>query len=307
MAVDEKKTYISDYASLMVCKRSDALEDTSHTVFGDPILITPLQGNLRLVFANGDSNTDLSVGESLIVPPHKTFALGKGKLTASNEQFIQYLVLKIDIKNLNQILSQFAEFCPIPLQAREQWAFGEASMLITHDSQISKVLQKLQMLFAQEQFARNTFIDFTIKELILLLLRSESRDIPEQKPKKIETQNPYHQAMEDTVAYIEAHIDEPISIDELCEKACMSKPTFFRVFKAEFGISPIEYINRVRIKVAKDKLFDLSKSVTDVCYEMGYNHMTYFIKVFKKYVGTTPKQFQKEIANNETQDTDNKK
>ena len=39
-------------------------------------------------------------------------------------------------------------------------------------------------------------------------------------------------------------------------------------------------------------MVDISKSVTDICYELGYNHMTYFIRVFKKYEGITPKQFQ---------------
>jgi len=66
----------------------------------------------------------------------------------------------------------------------------------------------------------------------------------------------------------------------------------FRSFKNEFGITPLQYINRLRIDRACKYLQKGNNSVTDVCYMLGFNSISHFISLFKSLMGITPKQFQ---------------
>jgi AraC-like DNA-binding protein len=79
---------------------------------------------------------------------------------------------------------------------------------------------------------------------------------------------------------------------ELTSTACMSSSSFYRYFKREIGMSPIEFILKERIKYAKSLLKNPFIQVNQVCYESGFEDCNYFIRVFKKYEGITPKQYQ---------------
>jgi AraC-like DNA-binding protein len=95
------------------------------------------------------------------------------------------------------------------------------------------------------------------------------------------------------VSFIRAQLHRHISIDELAKKCCVSKPQFFRHFKNEFGLTPLEFINSERINFAKKLLLESSLNIGDAAFQSGFNNPNYFIKVFKGHVGLTPKAFQR--------------
>jgi AraC-like DNA-binding protein len=68
----------------------------------------------------------------------------------------------------------------------------------------------------------------------------------------------------------------------------MSRNEFFKWFKEQFGITPLEYINRERIKLAKQILSDKENSVSSVGYQCGFTDVNYFVRLFKKAEGITP-------------------
>jgi len=72
----------------------------------------------------------------------------------------------------------------------------------------------------------------------------------------------------------------------------MSKATFYRSFKKEFGISPLEYILSEKIKNAKQLLKHPELSIKKVSFECGFNDVNYFVRLFKKMEGITPRQYQ---------------
>jgi AraC-like DNA-binding protein len=62
--------------------------------------------------------------------------------------------------------------------------------------------------------------------------------------------------------------------------------------RKDTGKSAIEHIQLRLIEVAKEKLFDKNKSVSEIAYELGFEYPHYFSRMFKRYVGMTPNEYQ---------------
>ncbi|WP_262490580.1 helix-turn-helix domain-containing protein [Hymenobacter roseosalivarius] len=95
------------------------------------------------------------------------------------------------------------------------------------------------------------------------------------------------------VQYIKHHLTEQITVEKLSELACMSKATFFRLFKREFGLTPVEYVIQERLAEAKRLLRNPLTTVADVCFRAGFNNTNYFQSLIKKYEGITPGLYKK--------------
>lgn len=100
---------------------------------------------------------------------------------------------------------------------------------------------------------------------------------------------------------IETSYDKPLTLEDLAKTADLSPKYFCKFFKAMTNKTPISYLNYYRIECVCVKLVnDLDTSVIDIAYECGFNDVSYFIKTFRKYKGTTPKkyinEYREEIA-----------
>jgi len=88
--------------------------------------------------------------------------------------------------------------------------------------------------------------------------------------------------------YIHEHLTEKILVDLLSRKAYLSRNMFFKWFKEQCGLSPLEYINKERIKLAKQLLADQRSSITCVSQKCGFTDVNYFVRLFRKSEGITP-------------------
>ena len=96
------------------------------------------------------------------------------------------------------------------------------------------------------------------------------------------------------VEYIhENYTKELISIEAL-SKMCDITPEYFRkIFKSFYGISPIRYINNLKITRAKELLKSKMYSTTEVAVQAGYTEMSHFSREFKKATGVSPSEYKK--------------
>jgi AraC-like DNA-binding protein len=81
---------------------------------------------------------------------------------------------------------------------------------------------------------------------------------------------------------------------ELAKLSGLSERHFFRQFKRETGLSPIDWLRRERIRLAQRKLLDGAKRVKEVCDEVGYHDVFFFSRDFKQHTGSSPSDYRRE-------------
>lgn len=95
--------------------------------------------------------------------------------------------------------------------------------------------------------------------------------------------------------YIEDHLQEDLSTDQLAEIAGFSKFHFTRLFKEFTGVSTHEYLIRKRIETAENLLAKPEYSITEVAMQSGFNSLSTFTRVFKSVKGMTPTAYRKSL------------
>lgn len=95
--------------------------------------------------------------------------------------------------------------------------------------------------------------------------------------------------------YITEHLQEDISVSQIASVIHLSPDYMTKVFKKETGMTIKEYMIKKRMKLAKEQLRNTEKTVSDVAIEVGYDNLSYFVRLFRNYYGVTPKQYQKQV------------
>lgn len=92
--------------------------------------------------------------------------------------------------------------------------------------------------------------------------------------------------------YIHLNYNKPLTIKELSSEINMSEGHFCRSFKSITFKTPIDYLNYYRITKAQDSLINSNKKILEICMDVGFNNLSYFINIFKKNTGYTPSAFR---------------
>jgi transcriptional regulator GlxA family with amidase domain len=95
--------------------------------------------------------------------------------------------------------------------------------------------------------------------------------------------------------YIQQHISEVITIDDLAEKACQTKSHLIRSFSKIMGITPLQYILQKKIQHAQSLLLSTDMTVSKISEATGFNDVSYFIRLFKKNIGFTPQEYREKL------------
>lgn len=92
--------------------------------------------------------------------------------------------------------------------------------------------------------------------------------------------------------YINSHYHEPIHLDELADLVGMTPVALSRFFKLRTGKTVTDYIITIRLGQATRHLVDTTNSITEICYQCGFNNLSNFNRIFRKKKGCTPKEFR---------------
>jgi AraC-like DNA-binding protein len=95
--------------------------------------------------------------------------------------------------------------------------------------------------------------------------------------------------------FVQAHVDEPITLAQVVEHVRVSRFYFCKLFKKATGMTLTEYVGRVRVEKAKTLLVDPSLRVSEVVYAAGFGSIPNFNSVFKRHVGMAPSAYRQTL------------
>lgn len=96
-------------------------------------------------------------------------------------------------------------------------------------------------------------------------------------------------------SHVKNNFTKQITLDEISEKVSMTVPAFCRYFKKVTGKTFTQFVNEFRIVHATKLLAESPTSITDICFESGFNNFSHFNKLFKKITGKSPLKYRNEM------------
>lgn len=149
-------------------------------------------------------------------------------------------------------------------------------------SNLPNALKQLLNCFSVQDIHFHTKIRNSLSDVLIALATPDT------------AQTPYLPAsLNKSLAYIEEHLTEAIQVAELPLLENMSLSSYHKKFVQLTGLSPAEYILKMKIETAKELLASTDMSVTDIAYKYGFSSSQYFATVFKRFCYLTPTEFRK--------------
>lgn len=94
------------------------------------------------------------------------------------------------------------------------------------------------------------------------------------------------------IQYVKENIENELSRENIADQFAMSKDYVSHIFKEEYGISLISYINQEKINRAREYLIKGELSVGEISTRLGIDNFSYFTRIFKKEVGVSPQNYR---------------
>ena len=93
------------------------------------------------------------------------------------------------------------------------------------------------------------------------------------------------------------NLQESLSLEQIAETAVLSPYHFLRSFKKLFGETPHAYLTTKRIEKAEHLLTNTDRTITDICFAVGFKSLGSFSTLFQKHRGYSPRQFRQQFSN----------
>ncbi len=133
------------------------------------------------------------------------------------------------------------------------------------------------------------------KEIAINLLRNLDNNL---NKKTLSTKNSDKKSINRAIDFIEHNFNQEFSLEEVAATANYSPFHFIRVFKSETGKTPFQYLLDIKINKAKEKIYNSNKTISDICYECGFNNRSHFSFIFKRKTGNSPSKYRQRAVDN---------
>lgn len=164
---------------------------------------------------------------------------------------------------------------------------------LTGDLQI-QVENILNDALKEDKERKQGFI-LMIKSLLLKLLVLVGRKFTETLSDS-ETSNIYdrhREAIYNVIKYIDENYSKELTLEEVAKVSMLSQSYFSYLFKSIISKTFIEYLNDLRISKAMEYLKKTDKRVLDICYDVGFNNVNHFNRLFRERTGVSPLVYRK--------------
>ena len=237
--------------------------------------------------------------QSQIFLPHESYVLSPGEYVeidfpeASENKPTTCLTIEIPKERIESISQQMRDLTQLD-KLDHDWQYQPHIIHAHHTADTQQLLEKLVTLFTRNHPDKEIMVGLGVSELIIKLLRQQSRELL----LNYSQEKPDASGLIAAIHYLNTNLSKHLNIDELCRHACMSRSKLYIEFKKQLGCTPSEYLQQSRLKLAAEEL-RMGKTVTEVCYNVGFTDLSHFSRRFVRFFGCPPSQFatQKIVEN----------
>lgn len=251
--------------------------------FNDLVVTSMLRGK-KVMHLFDEPGFDYLPGETVVIPSNVEMKIDFPEASKNNPT--QCLALAIEQSKIKDTLSFLNDRYPKE-GVDNYWQLNYQNYFFYNNVDLAATINKLIKECMSTSITKDALADLTLQELLIRIIQT-------QTAKSVDDglfSNP-NNPISEVIEFIRLNLKENINLKSLSEKACMSTTSFYRFFKRELGMSPIEFVLNEKIKYAKKLLKNPSIQINEVCYLSGFEDANYFIRLFKKHEGITPKQYQ---------------
>ena len=281
--VENRKVYNLDTCELNIYETYQPAEKVP-LKFNDLVITSMLRGKKRM-HAQDDSLFDYKPGESLLWQANEWMVIDFPEATVSNPT--QCIALTISNEEIQETLQFLNKRAPKTEESGE-WQLNMDEFYLLNSEDLAEAISRIIKVSTNDSKMKDVFAELALRELLLKLMQTQARQLVESHYRQMSA---FHRFAA-VIKYIKENLDRKISIEELSKLAYLSRPTFFRLFKREFGLTPVEYILKERINKAKELLADPACSVSAACYQSGFNSVNHFIIKFREFEAVTPLKYK---------------
>lgn len=153
-------------------------------------------------------------------------------------------------------------------------------------SQYAAILTDIYTLASSSDYIRDMRINGKLNDLLTLLMESSwHREAHTNASKKME--------ISQVKSFLDEHYKEKLSLESVASHFFIDKHYLARLFKEQYGVTLVTYLQQVRITHAKRMLRFTDKSIEEIGLECGIGELNYFSRVFKKLEGVSPSEFRR--------------
>ncbi len=170
--------------------------------------------------------------------------------------------------------------------------------LYPKDALFKSLISKLYM-HSQQGWQDALLLEEQLTEILVYLLslhRHIQKEVYQLAAVKKSTQTEVYKRLCLSLNYLHSYYTQEISLDDLASIACLSKFHYLRMFKAVFGLSPYQYLLKLRLEKARELVINKGLLITEISTLLGFQNITSFSRLFHQRFSYSPLHYRMEYG-----------
>ncbi|HOJ12141.1 MAG TPA: AraC family transcriptional regulator [Clostridiales bacterium] len=233
-------------------------------------------------------------GDIFVIPPYIPHTIKTDE--DSNIQIFEFEFVpefvNQDFESIANIES-FFDFAYIePFLVSESQVKPRLNLVGKIQNEVENILTEVLSEYNEKKPGYLLVIKSLLLKLLVMVGREFTRDLENSESRTAFDR--HRDSIFGAIKYIDEHFAEDLNVEEVAKKFMLSQSYFSYLFKSITSKTFTEYVNDIRISKAMELLKDSDKRVLEICYEVGFNNVNHFNRLFRQQTGISPLAYRKQ-------------